>query len=115
MKVIRAGYTADRQIEHVLDHAIADLKPWWDTPLRPDAPTRADVIAQLDDQARQWIRPMRGGEPSPWGSATEFQIRQDSITGPFHWVTVPELGFAIDLERSNRPTVSMRLSLRGGA
>jgi hypothetical protein len=111
---IRRARPHDRAIDDILRSALGELKPWWDTPLRPRVPTHAELMAGVDDEARRWVRPMRDGRPCPWERATHFGIHQDTMTGTRYWVTVPDLAFALDLERANRPTVTMRVALHTG-
>jgi len=80
--------------------------------LTPVLRTLPDILSSLDDTSFQMIRPMLAGKRVAFdGAADSYQIMVDDITGPRLLCTVPALSTAVDIERSNRVTPVMRLSL----
>lgn len=80
--------------------------------LRPASPSMRDVHGRIDDDARRFITAYSGQDKVElYDVADRYVVSRDSITGPGMLGTVHSLALAVDLERSNRVTPTMRLGL----
>lgn len=74
------------------------------------------VLARADEVSRSFITAFAGQVPVELSSmADRYEVRVDDITGPRLLATVHSLALAVDLERSHRREVGMRLVLAAAA